>query len=167
MSEIKAVLVMGVSGSGKSTIAEGIAKQLAWQYYDADDYHPQENIDKMAAGKPLNDADRLPWLEALHQLIKENLEQGKCCTLACSALKESYRDILKQDGLAIVYLQGDFDTIWQRMEARKGHYMKAEMLHSQFDTLEEPTEDTALTLSLKNTPEVIVESAIDTLRLKV
>ena len=166
MLEIKAVLVMGVSGSGKSTIAEGVAKQLAWQYYDADDYHPQANIDKMASGNPLNDDDRLPWLEALHKLIKENLEQGRCCTLACSALKESYRDVLKQDGLAIVYLQGEFDTIWQRMQARKGHYMKAEMLHSQFATLEEPSEDTALRVSLQNTPEIIVEAVIRDLNLE-
>ena len=164
--EIKAVLVMGVSGSGKSTIAESIAEQLGWQYYDADDYHPQVNIDKMASGNPLNDADRLPWLKALHKSIKENLEQGIGLTLACSALKESYRDILKQDGLAIVYLEGDFDTIWERMQERKGHYMKAEMLQSQFETLEEPSSDTALKLSLKNTPETIVERAISDLKLK-
>lgn len=171
-TNIKAVLVMGVSGSGKSTIAEGIAKELGWQYFDADDYHPQANIDKMASGNPLNDADRLPWLQTLHQLIKDNLRQGQSCTLACSALKESYRDILKQEGLAIVYLAGDFETIWQRMQERKGHYMKAEMLQSQFDALEEPMGtignigDTALRISLKNTPEAIIEGAISDLKLK-
>lgn len=164
MSNIQAVLVMGVSGSGKSTIAEGVAKTLGWQYFDADDYHRQANIDKMASGNPLNDSDRMPWLRNLHTLIKENLAQGKPCTLACSALKESYRDILKQDGLAIVYLQGDFETIWERMQEREGHYMKAEMLHSQFDALEEPSEDTALIVSLKQTPEAMITEIVKHLK---
>lgn len=149
---------MGVSGSGKSTIAEAIATQLGWHYFDADDYHPQVNIDKMASGQPLNDADRQPWLEALRDLIKDNLERGQACTLACSALKESYRTILKQDGLAIVYLEGDFETIWQRMQERQGHYMKADMLKSQFEALEEPADDSVLIISVKDSPERIVET---------
>jgi len=156
---------MGVSGSGKSTIAEGIAEKLGWQYFDADDYHPKENIDKMASGNPLNDADRLPWLQSLHNLISENIKESKPCTLACSALKESYRDILKQDGLAIAYLQGDFDTIWQRMQEREGHYMKAEMLQSQFDALEEPSEDSAFIVSLQHTPEQLVDKITKHLKL--
>ena len=164
MSKIQALIVMGVSGSGKSTIAEGVAETLGWEYFDADDYHPPENIAKMASGNPLNDSDRLPWLENLHTLIKENLAKGKPCTLACSALKESYRDILRQDSLAIVYLQGDFETIWRRMQEREGHYMKAEMLQSQFDTLEEPSEDSALIVSLQQNPKTIVNKVIDHLK---
>ncbi len=164
-SDVKAILVMGVSGSGKSTVAEALAQKLGWEYFDADDYHPQANVDKMASGTPLNDTDRLPWLEILRDLIKDNIKSGKPSTLACSALKESYRSILRQEGLATVYLYGDFDTIWKRMQERQGHYMKADMLKSQFDVLEEPEEKGVLRISVEQKPEVIVEEVLGHFKL--
>lgn len=154
---------MGVSGSGKSTVAEGLAKRLNCAYFDADDFHPEANVKKMSSGQPLNDDDRQPWLERLHKLIQETLGQGQSCTLACSALKESYRDVLAQGGLEIVYLQGSFELIWERMRSREGHYMKADMLKSQFETLEEPKN--VLTLSITEPPEQLIERIINKLNL--
>jgi len=133
------VIVMGVSGCGKSTIAKQLAKELAIDFFDADDFHPQFNIDKMKNGSPLNDDDRKPWLLNLaEQLLVWKNKNG--AVLACSALKECYRQILmsKTDQILWVYLSGNFDTIKKRMEIRSGHFMKAELLKSQFDTLEVP-----------------------------
>lgn len=134
----KAIVVMGVSGSGKTTVAKKLAKKLNYFFYDADDFHPKANIEKMSRGVPLNDDDRLPWLESLRDLLQKNLKFGKPTIMACSALKKSYRDILRQAGkVKIVYLKGDFETIYSRMQERK-HFMKPEMLKSQFADLEEP-----------------------------
>jgi len=132
---------MGVSGSGKTTVGTALAAELKATFYDGDDFHPPENVAKMAAGIALNDEDRHPWLLRIHSLIADHLKRGESAVIACSALKKKYRDQLRagNDGLYIVYLQGSFEQFHKRLEAREGHYMKAELLQSQFDTLEPPS----------------------------
>jgi gluconokinase len=134
------VIVMGVSGSGKTRVGKSLAEHLGWDFFDADDLHPSENVTKMAQGLPLSDADRLPWLERLNALISESLKAGRSGGLSCSALKESYRRILLagNSDVQIIYLKGSFELIRARMARRKGHFMKANMLRSQFNDLEEP-----------------------------
>lgn len=153
-------IVMGVSGCGKSSVGEALAKQLEWDFYDADDFHPPENVAKMANGTPLNDSDRAPWLAALHDLISTSLKADRPGVLACSALKERYRRQLLEsnEGVQIVYLKGTYDLIWSRMTSRQDHYMKPEMLESQFDALEEPTN--ALTLDISMSVDDIVQTII-------
>ncbi len=131
------IVVMGVSGSGKSTVGKELANHLNIAFYDADDFHPPENIEKMKSGTPLTDEDRRPWLEAL----ASHLHHWPHAVLACSALKESYRQILqsKTDNLEWVYLDGSEQTILNRMSARENHFMKPEMLKSQLETLEIPS----------------------------
>lgn len=134
------VVLMGVSGSGKTTVGVKLAQRLGWPYFDADDFHPPENVAKMRSGTPLQDADRWPWLDKLNALLHEHVARGENVLLGCSALKQVYRDRIA-DGLTDVrwvYLQGDFELIRQRLEQRKGHYMPASLLKSQFETLEEP-----------------------------
>jgi gluconokinase len=130
------VLVMGVSGSGKNTVGEPLAQRLGWKFIDGDDYHPPENVKKMAAGIALQDADRWPWLDRLNGILR----QEKDAVVACSALKEAYRRRLLA-GLfpyTIVHLRGSFELIRSRVEQRKHRYMPASLLQSQFDTLEPP-----------------------------
>ena len=130
------VIVMGVSGSGKTTIGRALAKRLNVPFYDADDFHPASNVEKMSSGVPLTDKDREPWLKTLSR----KLASSGGTVLACSALKERYRTTLSAQVKSIqwVYLKGTKETILKRMKERKGHYMKASMLDSQFDALEEP-----------------------------
>jgi gluconokinase len=130
------VLVMGVAGAGKTTIGEALARSLGWPFIDADDYHPPENVAKMKAGIPLEDADRWPWLSRLNQELKERDQ----AVLACSALKASYRERLAQgiDDFVTVFLQGDFALINERMKGRRHRYMPAALLESQFAALEPP-----------------------------
>jgi gluconokinase len=148
--KIKFLILIGVSGSGKTTIGKALATKLGWDFYDADDFHPPENIIKMAGGIPLNDDDRVPWLASLHALISSCLKENQSGVLACSALKERYRQLLFVDnhGVQIVFLKGDYDLIWSRMIARPEHYMKPEMLKSQFDALDEPTNGLVIDASL-------------------
>jgi gluconokinase len=133
---------MGVSGSGKSAAGSALANALDWHFYDRDDFHPQANVDRMSQGIPLTDEDRLPWLTTLHDQIADCLEQEKSAVVACSALKASYRDQLRQglENVVFVYLRAEFDLIFGRMLARRTHFMKPAMLQGQFDTLEEPRE---------------------------
>ena len=155
-------IIMGVSGCGKSTVGQALADALNCPFYDGDDFHPPENVAKMASGTPLNDDDRAPWLAALHDLLLDHAQKGETAVLACSALKKKYRVQLRagNDQLVFVYLQGDFDLIWQRMQARPNHYMKAEMLQSQFDTLEVPDEQEALMVSITMPVEEIVANIL-------
>ena len=134
------VIIMGVAGCGKTTVGEALAEHLGWQFYDADGFHPAENVAKMANGTPLTDADRAPWLAALHALISASLKENRPGVLACSALKESYRQQLidGNEGVQLVYLKGSYELIWSRISQRTDHYMKPAMLKSQFETLEEP-----------------------------
>jgi len=126
---------MGVSGSGKSTIGAALARRLGWEFLDADEYHPPENVAKMSAGTPLEDADRWPWLERLNQELRRRAD----VVLACSALKESYRQALCGDlGCRIVHLRGSFQLLSARMRERKHRYMPASLLESQFAALEPP-----------------------------
>jgi gluconokinase len=151
-----AVVVMGVSGSGKTTVGQRLAERLGWPFYDADKFHPKENVAKMSSGQPLSDEDRKPWLEALNQLIARNLEQHQSLVLACSALKEKYRQHLAsghEPHTQFVYLKGSFETIYARMQTRE-HFMKPSMLKSQFETLEEPAN--AIVVDIKKSQDEIV-----------
>ncbi|HSF80228.1 MAG TPA: gluconokinase [Anaerolineales bacterium] len=164
--EPRAVILMGVSGCGKTAVGRRLSQILGWPFFDGDDFHSPENVAKMSAGIPLQDADRLPWLATLHDLIAENLRAGKSILLACSALKQKYRDQLTRGnpGMSIVHLKGDFDLIFERMQKRYGHYMKVEMLHSQFEALEEPAE--ALNIDIAMNIGTIAEEIIARLNLK-
>ena len=154
-------IVMGVSGCGKSSICKALAENLGWDFYDADDFHPPANVAKMASGIPLDDSDRAPWLDSLHDLISSSLTQNRPGVLACSALKERYRQQLMKgnDGVQLVYLKGSYDLIWSRMIARKDHWMKPHMLQSQFTTLEEPAN--ALTVDVSLSIDEIVQEILE------
>jgi len=154
-------IVMGVSGCGKSSIGKALAENLGWDFYDADDFHPPANVAKMASGIPLDDSDRAPWLDSLHDLISSSLTQNRPGVLACSALKERYRQQLMKgnDGVQLVYLKGSYDLIWSRMIARKDHWMKPHMLQSQFTTLEEPAN--ALTVDISLSIDEIVQEILE------
>jgi len=157
--ENKAILIMGVSGVGKTTIGKLLAEATGLSFYDGDDYHSSANVAKMAAGNALTDIDRQEWLEKLHELLQTQLtRQG--CILACSALKEKYREVLASNlaNVNFVYLQGSYQEVLKRLEERKGHYMKADLLQSQFDILEEPTN--ALTISIQLSVEEIVATIV-------
>jgi gluconokinase len=134
------VLVMGVSGSGKTTIGEALAERLGWPYLDADDFHPRANVEKMKAGIPLNDADRQPWLDAINETLRKADEEDESLVLGCSALKQAYRDTLAHGvrDFRTVYLKGSYELIRSRVEKRHHRYMPASLLKSQFETLEEP-----------------------------
>ena len=141
---------MGVAGSGKSTLGEALAEQLQWDFLDADAFHSVENIAKMSAGIPLTDADRFPWLDALNHHLLFMLADGQHPVLACSALKEKYRTRLLAglDGIDVIYLEGGYELIRSRLLARGSHYMKENMLQSQFDVLEEPEVAVVLDISM-------------------
>ena len=166
----KHIVVMGVSGSGKSTVAEGMAERLGWTFAEADEFHPQSNIEKMEGGTPLTDEDRWPWLESLAAWMAEETAKGEDTVITCSALKRSYRDVLRGGLLdpgsgqrvAFVHVHGPFDVIAGRMEHRRGHFMPESLLQSQFDTLEmlEPDED-GVVLDVRTSPEELVTEASD------
>lgn len=149
------IVLMGVAGSGKTTIGRRLSDELGWTYYDADDFHPRANVEKMSRGIPLNDADRLPWLEALGELVRACLERDENAVLGCSALKENYREYLLMDErVKLVYLKGDYELIQERLKNRSGHFMKPEMLDSQFAALEEPGQSSHFDIS--SPPEEII-----------
>jgi gluconokinase len=159
------ILIMGVSGSGKTSIGTLLATTLGWQFEDADNFHSAVNIEKMRHGIPLTDADRLPWLEAIQGAIQDWLGSGTNTVLACSALKATYRQYLLQESapVRLVYLKGSPHLIRERLNQRQGHYMKADLLQSQFETLEEPED--AFTVSIDQAPPAIVQQIITGLRL--
>jgi gluconokinase len=157
------ILLMGVQGSGKTTVGRALAEHLGWRFADADEFHPPENIAKMAAGIPLDDRDRAPWLAELRTEIDRTLADRSNLVLTCSALKERYRQRLLTDGVALVYLRGTRELIASRLKSRAGHFAKLDLLNSQFADLEEPTN--ALTIDVSSSVEEIVKEITDCLRL--
>jgi gluconokinase len=164
MTSPQAIICMGVSGSGKSTIGKLAAARLGWIFLDADDFHPAANIEKMRRAIPLNDEDRQPWLERLHQELQERLEKKESVMLACSALKESYRSKLSDHlaDLRFVYLDIDIETIRDRLAHRAGHFFAKELLDSQFAVLEKPTN--AIVIDARQSAEEIVSEMVETIR---
>lgn len=151
------IILMGVSGSGKTTVGRLLAAELGWKYYEGDDFHPRANVEKMRAGVPLTDDDRRPWLEALRGLVRDCLGRGESAVLACSALKQSYRErLLIDERVILIYLKGDYEIIQQRLSQRRGHYMNPDLLRSQFDALEEPEADAHVEVS--SSPAELVKS---------
>ena len=161
------VVVMGVSGSGKTTVAKLLAEMSGWQFQEGDTLHPPANVEKMSAGIPLTDADRLPWLRKIAETIDGWRARGESGVITCSALKRSYREIIVGDrpDVRLVYLKGSHDLIRQRMAARHGHFMPTALLDSQFATLEEPSPDeNAIVVDIGGQPEEIVREIADRLR---
>ena len=150
---------MGVSGSGKTTVGRLLAERLAWEFADADAFHSETNIDKMRRGVPLDDADRRPWLERLARLLTDSLERGESIVLACSALKSEYRKLLRggDERISFAYLKGSREVIYSRLLQRAGHYMKPDLLDSQFRALEEPSD--AMILDVSRPPAELAEEA--------
>ncbi len=152
------VIVFGVSGAGKTTIGKLLAEQLRWRFYEADDFHPRANIEKMRSGCPLTDEDRWPWLERLREQITRSLAAKENAVLACSALKRAYRERLRvSHEVKFVFLRGDYALVEKQLRRRRAHFMNPELLRSQFADLEgpEPDED-VLTIELGRTPEELV-----------
>ena len=160
-----AIVLMGVSGCGKTTVGMSLARILGWPLYDGDDFHPEANITKMSQGIPLNDDDRHRWLANLHNLISDHIDADLSMLLACSALKQKYRDQLtmEKSGVVFIYLRGDYDLIQRRIQARERHYMKASMLKSQFEALEEPID--AVVVNIDQSLDSIVKQILRELNL--
>jgi gluconokinase len=149
------VVIMGVTGSGKTTVGTVLAQQLGWEFADADDFHPPANVAKMKAGIPLDDADRAPWLASLRQAIEQWIAKRENVVLACSALKKNYRDELAVGReVRFVYLKGSYDLIYQRLKQRHGHFASEKILAGQFADLQEP--DDAFTVEIDQPVEEIV-----------
>jgi gluconokinase len=150
------IIMMGVSGSGKTTTGRTLAKNLGWPFYEGDDFHSEANVEKMTRGIALTDTDRKEWLDRLSHLLTELERQRKSAVISCSALKESYRQRLSKAGenLRFVFLKGDYELLEKRLMERKGHYMGAGLLRSQFQTLEEPKE--AIVVNAASDPRAIV-----------
>lgn len=153
------ILVMGTTGAGKTTVGKLIAERLRWIFLDADDFHPAANIEKMKHGIPLTDTDRVPWLANIHSRLQQLGAEGKNAVLACSALKQSYRDALSDSiDMRIIYLRGTYDQMRRHILARHGHFAGESILAGQFADLEEPTD--ALKLDVAGTPEGLATEAI-------
>jgi len=168
-NDVRVFVVMGVSGSGKSTIASMLAQRLHWVYEDADWFHPKSNIEKMHHGEPLNDEDRWPWLHAIAAWIDATRHAGGHGVVACSALKRVYRDILigERRDVRLIFLKGDRDLIARRIAARADHFMPSTLLESQFAALEEPQEDERpIVVSIVPHPREIVEAIVKELRIE-
>ncbi len=164
----QAIVVMGVCGTGKSTIGHGLADALGCPYADADDYHPPANVAKMQAGIALHDADREPWLDRLREMMASHLAEGRSIVVACSALREVYRTRLQPSGHSLVwiYLHGDRDLLAQRLHARTDHYMPPELLDSQLATLEVPAPADALWCDVASSPATLLAAAVDYVRAR-
>ena len=154
---------MGVSGSGKTTIGKKLAESLGYKFADADDFHPQENIEKMRNGIALSDKDRLPWLQKMQDVIKQRLSENTDIVITCSALKASYRQMLlvNHESVKLVYLKGSFELIQKRLKERLNHFMSEKLLESQFDILEEPSD--AIIVDISQPLEVVVQNIVGNL----
>ena len=162
------LVVIGVSGCGKTTVAALLSGRCGWPFEEGDALHPQSNVDKMQAGDPLTDEDRWPWLEKVASWIEGQLDAGSSGVITCSALKRSYRDILNRrgSGVVFVYLAGDKELIAARLAARREHFMPESLLESQFETLEEPQADEpAVRVDIGPSPQEIVQNIVDVLNL--
>jgi gluconokinase/shikimate kinase len=160
------LVIMGVSGSGKSTVAGVVSGRLGWDLAEGDDLHSAANVAKMQSGQPLTDDDRWPWLETIADWIRQHTESGTPGVITCSALKKRYRDILRGDNVVFVFLQGSKDNISGRLASRHGHYMPPALLESQFEALEEPTEDeNYISLCVSETPAEEAQEIIERLNL--
>ena len=171
MSQGVKCVVMGVCGSGKTTVGKALAEKFGATFIDGDDLHPRANILKMASGTPLNDEDRAPWLERIGDVFFSLQRRSLSGVIVCSALKKKYRDIIRHEneGLVFVHLQGSMDTILERMAARQGHYMKKDMVQSQFDTLEVPGADETdvVSVSMEQPIEKVIADAIAAVESKL
>jgi gluconokinase len=161
------VILMGVTGTGKTTVGKVLAELTGWLFHDGDDFHSPANVEKMRSGVPLTDADRWPWLDRLNALLRTAQAKGESAILACSALKQRYRDRLQVglEDVRWVYLEGDIELIRSRLQARKGHYMNPALLQSQFDALEPPRD--ALDIEVDAEPTVLAARVLRGLDPKV
>jgi gluconokinase len=161
------LILMGPMGCGKSTIGKMLSEKLGWPFYDADDFHSEENVKKMRAGVALTDEDRAAWLETLHAKIEDWLDRGQDTVLACSALKQAYREALgvNQTTVRSIYLKGSYDLVRRRIEERHHPYMDKTLLRSQFDILEEPKD--GLWVDISPTPEAVVNAILKNLMLNL
>jgi len=159
------LILMGPMGCGKTTLGKMLAEKLGWSFYDGDDFHPKKNVEKMRAGIALTDEDRKLWLEKLHANVQDWLRDRQHTILACSALKQAYRDMLGVDQKTVrtVYLKGSYELLRKRVEERQHPYMDKNLLRSQLDTLEEPRD--GLTVDISATSEIVVSAIIDHLDL--
>ena len=167
VSDARVLVVMGVSGSGKSTVAAQVAERLGWDFAEGDSMHPQANVDKMHAGTPLTDEDRWPWLDVVAAWIRTHLETGVPGVVTCSALKRAYRDVLRAPGVVFVHVAGSGDLIEDRMRQRSGHFMPTSLLASQLATLEPPQPDEShITIAADRTPEEESAEVVERLALR-
>ncbi|MFJ4207136.1 gluconokinase [Paenarthrobacter sp. NPDC089675] len=161
------LVIMGVSGSGKSTVAGVLAGKLGWDLAEGDDLHPEANVAKMHSGQALTDEDRWPWLGIISDWIKERTASGTPAIITCSALKKKYRDVLRGDNVVFVFLQGSKDKISDRLASRHGHFMPPSLLESQFEALEEPTGDeNYISLCVSASPAEEADEVIERLGLR-
>ncbi len=162
---IRYIVVMGVAGCGKSTIAERVAERLRWPFIEGDELHPVANVEKMSRGIPLDDEDRMPWLEAVAGTIREWRSQNRPGVIACSALRRAYREVIAggHDDVCFVYLRGERDLIARRLAKRRGHFMPVRLLDSQFATLEEPLvpPERAMELDVSGSPEELTRAVLN------
>ncbi|MBX2883844.1 MAG: gluconokinase [Granulosicoccus sp.] len=160
------VVVMGVSGCGKSTVAQLLGKEISAHFKDGDELHPDSNIRKMASGVPLTDEDRIPWLNEVAAYAQIHAEKHRVCVIACSALKRKYREILNRSGnVAYIFLEGSYSLIKSRMHKRQGHFMPEKLLDSQFAALEDPrAEPNVLTIGIDADPDTVAHQAAKALK---
>ena len=168
MAKGKSFILMGVSSTGKTSVGTEVARRLGIKSIDGDDLHPRANIIKMGQGYPLNDADRAPWLERIRDAAFSLEQKSEVGIIVCSALKKKYRDLIREgnDSVNFLFLHGSFELVLQRMKQRKGHYMKAEMLKSQFETLEIPQADEpdVIQIDIDGTFDEVVERCVNALK---
>lgn len=165
---VEQIVVMGVSGTGKTLVGERLAERLDRPFMEGDDLHPQANIDKMAAGEPLTDDDRWPWLRRIRDAMTEHATAGRSAVVTCSALKRSYRDVLREShaDVRFLHLAGDADVVRERLHRRTGHFMPESLLRSQYDTLEPlAADEPGTTVSVDGTPDEVLADALRGLHL--